>query len=227
MLRRAFRLTVRPFYVGVRGLAVRLMEQREGIRTAGEIPIEELGIDPQDRIHYQPSRWFTLDRILPVREVGEDDVFIDMGSGMGRVVYRAAARYPLARVIGVEQSERLHRIAEENLRRARGRLRSREVELVLADASEYELPDDVTIVYFSNPFTGRIFASVLEGVVRSLERRPRRLRIIYFNPVEERMLLDAGFQVTRRLRGMRPTRKWSQSNSTRMYERPVDAAAAQ
>lgn len=195
------------------------MERRQGIRTAGEIPLEELGLEPEDRVHYQPSRWFTLDRILPVHEVSENDVFIDFGSGMGRVVFRAAARYPLARVIGVELSERLHQAAQENIARTRHRLRCQDVELVLSDVMDYDIPDDVTLAYFSNPFTGRIFGSVIDRLTASLERHPRRLRVIYFNPVEERQLLDAGFEPVKTIRGMRPTRQWSLSNTTRLYER--------
>jgi SAM-dependent methyltransferase len=216
---RAFRRIFSHSYAGLRGLVVGAMERREGIRTGGEIPLEELGLETEDRVHYQPSRWFTLYRILPVKEVSEDDVFIDFGSGMGRVVFRAAARYPFARVIGVELSERLHHAAVDNIARTRHRLRCQNVELVLSDVMDYDVPDDVTLAYFSNPFTGRIFATVIERLTASLERNPRRLRVIYFNPVEERQLLDAGFVPIRTMRGMRPTRQWSLSNTTRLYQR--------
>ena len=48
------------------------------------------------------------------REIRPDDVFIDLGSGMGRMVLEAA-RYPFKRVIGVELVEQLHDLARANL----------------------------------------------------------------------------------------------------------------
>jgi hypothetical protein len=97
-------------------------------------------------------------------------------------------------------------------------MRCRDVELVVADAREHQVPDDVSVVYFGNPFSGAIFAAVVERLVRSVERKPRRLRVVYFNPVEHRTLIDAGFDVTKTVRGLRPGAEWSRSNSVRMYE---------
>ncbi len=219
MFRRAFDLGLRPAYVALRQRIIRTLERRAGIYTAGHVELEDLGLDSQDRCGHRPSGWFTLHRILPIAEVSHRDVFIDFGSGMGRIVYQAAARYPFARVVGVENSEVLHRVAQDNLERTRASLRSAEVQLVCADAMDYQVPDDVTIVYFGNPFTGPIFASVIEQLTASLGRNPRRLRIIYFNPVEDRCLREAGFAVVKRSRGLRPTREWSRSNSAQMYER--------
>lgn len=219
LARAVFSKTLKPPYVLVRAAAVRLLERRAGIRTEGHFTPEELGFAPEHRQRYQPTHWFALRRILPPREVGPDDVFIDFGSGMGRVVYQAAAGYPFARVVGVELSERLHAIARENLERTRSRLRCPDVELVAADVLDYEIPDDVTVAFFANPFSGHVFASVVQRLVASQERRPRRLRVVYVNPVEEGMLLDAGFREVRRLRGWRPGPEWSRSNAVRLYER--------
>lgn len=47
--------------------------------------------------------------------------FLDVGSDPGIV---QAARYPFRRIIGVEISQTLHRIAQENLDRNRQRLRA-------------------------------------------------------------------------------------------------------
>jgi hypothetical protein len=123
-------------------------------------------------------------------------------------------------VEGVELSSELTKIAENNIHRNHHRLRCQDVRLVSCDALEYEIPDDLTVAYFFNPFQGPIFASVIDRLRASVDRHPRRLRIIYLNPVEEQMLLDAGFRITRRLHGMRPGHVWSRSNSTRMYELP-------
>jgi hypothetical protein len=99
----------------------------------------------------------------------------------GRVVLQAA-RHPFGRVIGVEISDEFNSVARENLRRVQGRRKCREVELVTADVLEYAIPDDMTYAYFYYPFAGSIFRSVIERISASLERRPRRMTIIFAVP---------------------------------------------
>lgn len=218
-MRRLFNQTVKPSYLFARRLIVEFAERLAGIRTDGCIPSEELFEVSLHRGRYEPSGWLALRRILKRAEVTPADVFVDFGSGMGRVVFQAAWKYPFRRVIGVELSEQLNQIARDNVERNRHRLRCGDVQIVHADMLEYEVPDDVTVAYFNNPFSGRIFQAAVDKLVASLRRKPRRIRVIYSNPIEERMLLDAGFRQVRALRGMRPTADWSRSNSVRMYER--------
>jgi SAM-dependent methyltransferase len=150
-------------------------------------------------------------------------VFIDFGCGKGRVVFQAAM-YPFRRVIGVELVPDLADVARENIRRALPKLRCKHVEIVTADVVNYEVPDDVTFVYFFDPFHGEIFSAVVAKLLASLRRRPRELTIIYFDPAEEQTLLAAGAKLVKTTRGLRPTREWSQENSVRVYKlrAPVD-----
>lgn len=222
--RALFERTTKPPYVFVRARIRSALERRAGISTEGCLTPEELGFSGQYQERYEPSQWLTLRRVLPPRRVTEHDVFIDFGSGMGRVVYQAAVGYPFRRVIGVELSERLHEIAVNNIERNRYRFRCDDVQLVHADVLEFDIPDDVSVVYLSNPFSGPILASVLKRLLHTVERNPRRLRIVYFNPVEERRILDAGFTISKTVRGLRPTAEWSRSNSTRLYEMRPPAA---
>jgi Histone methylation protein DOT1 len=213
-----FRRAVRPAYVGLRrSLGQLAFERRSGIHTEASVELEELGLAAPDRSDYKPLGWLGLRRTLRRREVGRDDVFIDFGSGMGRVVFQAAAHYPFKRVIGVELSSELHAVAQQNISRARRRLCCPQVELVNADALEYDVPDDVTVVFFNNPFTGQIFERVVAKLVASLERKPRELRIVYANPTEDAVLRRAGARLVRRVRGLRPGAEWSRSNSIHLY----------
>lgn len=216
--RRVLRRTLKPPYVAARRALITLLEHRAGIHTRQNLTQDELGISAENQEAHIPSFWFALRRILPRGEVSPDDVFVDFGSGMGRIVYQAAERYPFERVVGIELSERAHAAAEENLARTAPKLRAREVELVHGDVLNFDVPDDLTVAYIGNPFSGLIFQAVVDKLVASVRRAPRRLRVIYLNPVEEQMLLDAGFVQVRALRGWRPGAEWSRSNATRMYE---------
>jgi hypothetical protein len=209
--------TIKPAYLPLRARVSRSIYARGAdLETDGQIWLEDLGLAAPGRGRYGPAQWSVLPRILPVREVSDDDVFIDYGSGMGRVVYQAAARYRFKRVIGLELSDHLNQIAQANLDRNSARLRCSNIQLITADAVEYEPPPDVTVAFFYNPFNGEIFETALNKLLANAERR---LRIIYRYPVEhELMRRDPRLTEHKRLRGWRPGKAWSFSNSTIMYE---------
>ena len=216
---RVFDRTLRPVLVVLRRRAVDLAERRNGIRTAGEVPLGQLGLAAPDRVSYKPTPWFDLRRALPRRSVSPGDVFVDLGSGQGRVVFQAARFYAFERVIGVELAADLHARAEANIAANRARLRCRDVRLVCSDVLDFRVPDDVTVAYLYNPFTGDTFATVADRLLASVDRRPRRLRIVYRNPVEhERLLATGRVRLVRRVRALRPGRDWARSASTYVYE---------
>jgi len=107
-----FRSTVRPIFVLPREWLVGLVERRDHIRTSGVIELDEIGLAGPDRARYKPAPWFTLRRSLPPSSVSAEDVFIDLGCGMGRIVFQAALSYPLQRAIRVELSPALHTIPQ-------------------------------------------------------------------------------------------------------------------
>ena len=175
-----------------------------------------------ERTWYLPSDWRDLRRALRGIEVGPVDVFVDFGSGKGRIVYEAA-RQPFGKVIGVEVSDRLNQIARKNIERNRHKLRCRRIDLVTADAVHFAIPDDMTVAYFYHPFSGDTFKNVIDNIVRSLDRRPRRLTIVYQIPLMEDYLLSTGrFAVLR-------TVKYRQDDPHRMtvyQSRPASLAVS-
>lgn len=156
-----------------------------------------------ERAHYEPSGWWYLRRALADIEMSRDEVFVDFGSGKGRIVYQAA-QYPIKRVIGVEISEKLSKVARANVDRNWHRLRCENVELVTCDAADFEIPDDMTIGYFYYPFVGETFRRVIDNIVASLDRNQRPIRLIYACPyLANEILATERFRVERHLRGGR------------------------
>jgi SAM-dependent methyltransferase len=159
-----------------------LYERRFGLDTSGH----RVGPEYDDEnLRYEPMGWRTLWRWLDPAEVGPEDVLLDAGCGKGRVVFQAARRYPLRRIVGFDISPELIEIARGNVERNRRRLRCRDIELVVADAREWMIPDDVTIVVLYNSFVGEVLDGFLRQLIASVDRRPRDVRLIYLNATRQ------------------------------------------
>jgi precorrin-6B methylase 2 len=168
------------------------VERLRGLHTSQVVQLATVGLAHPERIDYHPSGWLSLRAALHPSDVGPDDVFADIGAGKGRVVYQAARRFGLKRVIGVELSPELAGEARANLKRNRRRMRCHDIEIVTSDALAWEVPDDLTIAYMFCPFTGATFRGVIDNLIASHDRAPRRLRIVYLNPEEHDELMATG-----------------------------------
>ena len=160
-----------------------------GMDTAGDT-VEKEHFHP-DRVWYVASGWSFVPRLLRSGDVDTSGTFVDFGSGKGRVLCQAA-QYPFSRVIGVEISSELNEVARRNVDLNRKHQACGAVELLTCDATEFEIPDDMTFAYFCNPFVGDSFRAVIDNIVASLDRRPRRMRIAYVIPLMEDYLLETG-----------------------------------
>lgn len=166
--------------------------------TSVRMSLADLGLEHPDRHPYIPSAWWVLRWLLPTSAVASDEVFVEFGCGKGRIVLDAARRYRFKQVVGVELSEELSATARELVARERGRLRCPDVRIETVDATTFELPDAPTVAYMFNPFVGETFQRVLDNMVESLDRNPRRMRLIYVNPMDHDAVMATGrFQVTR------------------------------
>jgi precorrin-6B methylase 2 len=166
-------------------------ERRYAIETSEAVSLRELGLTDPESSHYTPAGWLTLRHVLRSSDISANDVFVDLGSGKGRAVV-VAAHYPFKRVIGVEISRDLHTIAQVNVSRNMNRFVCRNVELVNCDVLEFEIPEDVTMTFLFNPFSGRTFVSVIERILQSIDARPRPVTLIYINPVEHEAVVATG-----------------------------------
>jgi Histone methylation protein DOT1 len=87
-----------------------LFDKLTGMDTSKTVGHEQLEFDADRGHHYVASRWFKLfdlHRILRGIAISRDDVFIDFGSGKGRVLF-VAAHYGFRKIIGVELSPKLN-----------------------------------------------------------------------------------------------------------------------
>lgn len=162
--------------------------QRLALRSSEFFHDHRLGIQTRamvatgggkDSIDYMPVPYGYLAQMLSKVDMTEDCVFLDYGSGMGRVV-TVAATHPIRRVIGVELSHELMVVARKNIGSARG-VKCRNIEFVEQNAADFVIPDDVSVIHFYNPFVGETLAKVVNLIRDSIRRRPRKVQILFFN----------------------------------------------
>lgn len=87
------------------------------------------------------------------------------------------------------------------------------------------MPADVTVIFLYNPFGGESFARVLKQIVESADRAPRRIRLVYANPVEHDLVIaSCRFIPTSRMSlGWRPGADWGITQKVQFYELKASA----
>jgi SAM-dependent methyltransferase len=120
-----------------------------------------------------------------------DFVFIDLGSGKGRTLLMASD-YPFRRIVGVELLPALNRAALDNLSKYRSESQKCFfVESICADATEFAFPAEPTVLFLFNPFPEADLRRVIANLERSLREHPRRVYVLYHNPLLERVLEES------------------------------------
>jgi hypothetical protein len=156
-----------------------------GVDTAGCIHPTELNINSPNQLHAvsyrgsDPRDFRNAIGALPINF--REFVFIDFGSGKGRAIL-LASEFPFQKIIGVEFSEELDSIAQENIKRFHSDIsKCTHIESICIDVVDYKLPDDNLVCYFCNPFDAALMAQVLTNIRESFLRIPRDIFIVYYN----------------------------------------------
>ena len=189
----------------LRGLLREASYDREmGVQTSPPVPAVQLGIDPgklggvATNAHgsaYMPTPAWALPAILRELHIAFPEyTFIDLGSGMGRAVL-IAAEFPFAKVVGIEFSQELDRIARNNLVNRQGTRLGAAIELICQDATEYEFSPTKSVVYMFNPFQEAVMKSALGRLQAAFQGRTGDAIIIYFNPVLKGLLNTLPFLI--------------------------------
>jgi SAM-dependent methyltransferase len=142
---------------------------------------------------YQPTEAALFHEMLDaLREKSHIDfhdfVFVDLGSGKGRTLLMASD-YPFRQIIGVELLPALHLAAQDNLSKYLGESQKCfALETLCGDATEFSFPAEPTVLYLFNPFPEAGLRRLIANVEKSLRTRPRKVYVLYHNPLLEHVL---------------------------------------
>jgi SAM-dependent methyltransferase len=141
-----------------------------------------------DNFAFSSVDYWDVRRIVSRVQLAPEEVVYEIGAGLGRVVC-LFGRQKIRKVVAVE----LNPILAERIRKNAQSLRGRRcpVEVTCADAATATL-EEGTLFFFFNPFGADTLSAVLSNIKRSIDSRPRAIRLIYVNPQPEHAALFAG-----------------------------------
>lgn len=117
--------------------------------------------------------------------------FIDLGSGKGRTLLMASD-YPFRRIVGVELLPALHQIALENVTLYKSASQKCfAIQSICGDAADFSFPLDPMVLFLFNPFPEPGLRRVIANLQESLEECPRRVYVLYHNPLLENVLRES------------------------------------
>lgn len=157
-------------------LAYRIRLRVKGIDLT-LVEVTELGLSPEHSKRHASSGSPELKGILKSFDILPNDSLIDIGCGKGGALIEFS-KLQFSRLAGVDISPRLIEIARCNL----AKLKITNVDLLCSDATTFSDFDPYTFIYFYNPFPCKVMSTVIENVIASLTRSPRKMTIIYHTP---------------------------------------------
>ena len=130
---------------------------------------------------YEATPYSVLQELANSGHITKKDIVIDFGSGKGRVDFYLAYATK-AKMIGIEYDERLFNTSLENKKHA---ISSNRVNLILTNALDYIIPDNVTCAYFFNPFSVKILEEVMNNIKKSIKNNNREIKLFFYYPSKE------------------------------------------
>lgn len=125
---------------------------------------------------YEATPYIVLQVLVNSGYITKRDKIVDFGSGKGRVSFYLSYSTK-AKTIGVEYDSRLYNTSIENHKRA---LSSVRVSFVNQNASEYKIDNDVTGMYFFNPFNVTVLNEVIKNAYHSIEENSREIKLFFY-----------------------------------------------
>jgi cyclopropane fatty-acyl-phospholipid synthase-like methyltransferase len=121
--------------------------------------------------------------------------FFDIGCGKGRAMC-VAVYYGFNKISGVDFSKEFCDEAEKNLSLTKQKLPAINFSVKDADAAVTNIPDDVDCIFLFNPFDEAVMKKVIININASLSRNPRKLNVMYANPLDKNLFIKNNFTET-------------------------------
>lgn len=168
---------------GEEELQEQYMDKRLHIKTLG---VREWVHESAHYNRYEATPYEMLDYLFSQHDLLIEGSLIDFGCGKGRVPFYVNQLFSL-NTIGIEMNAVLYRDAMNNLmdyREAFPKVPG-SISFECCIAENYIIPADAMTFYFFNPFSIEVFRTVVQRILKSVEKSPRAVDIILYYPTDE------------------------------------------
>jgi hypothetical protein len=166
------------------------LHQTETAQRVRQQELATVGEHKEGARDYVPTRGRAFQKLLERITYPRDSVFVDFGSGKGKILL-LASKADFKRVVGVEFSRDLCELAMRNIASFRQRVPVQtEFEVECIDAAEFRIPDDANVFFMFNPFGRAVMERVARNIALSLKMAPRKIWLIYNDPIYAEILRE-------------------------------------
>lgn len=144
--------------------------------------------DTETNYSYAASEYDGLVKIFDRVSLTKDDTLVDIGCGMGRVLFFCNQKF-MCNVTGVEYDSKIFEKLKENAAYYHVRFKNQEDKFHLFNiqAEDYDIQPNDNFFYMFNPFSKDILAKILDKIIRSVKYSPRRATVILYYCTYEMM----------------------------------------
>lgn len=163
-----------------------------GTDTVTSIPLKGLRIKSENKRHgvnYEATYTKSFLKLLEVLQLSKEFVFIDVGSGKGKVLL-LSAKYGFRKNIGLEFSLELCETAKRNRARWKGGIYRKNIKIINVDVLDYDIQCDENVFYFFNPFDEVVLNKFMKKILNSVKDKFRPVWLIFHNMECHREILN-------------------------------------
>ncbi len=172
-------------------------EKKYLIQTTGIDKLKRLSVVGDNKKNasiYQAANYYLLEKAFDfLAEEKASGTIVDFGSGKGRIM-AVAAFYGYKSIKGIEFAAALSAIAKINLDNIQSKYPETNFSIITENALNYEIEKEDSIFFFFNPFDESIVLEVVKNILKSLRKYPRKIFVVYINPMHQEIFESAGFQ---------------------------------
>ncbi len=171
-------------------------EKKYGIQTTGAdelASLEKKGIDIEHATIYMPISYDVLEDVFAAVNIRQFHHMLDLGSGKGRALC-VAAHGGVRKLSGIDISKEFCDISKKNLEHTATFFPNLQYKIYNNDAFYFKIPPDVDGIFLFNPFDEVIMSAVLENIEESLDLHPRKMTIIYANPMQKHLFKEYDYK---------------------------------
>jgi SAM-dependent methyltransferase len=148
---------------------------------------EQDGFNESFHYHrYEPTPYSALEKLFNQYKLNNIDNVVDFGCGKGRLNFYINYLFD-ANVLGIEMNEEFYQEAIENREsflKKTGNSKDK-IQFQCCLAEQYQISPQDNKFYFFNPFSIQIFMSIVNNILRSVEKYEREIELILYYGSED------------------------------------------